>query len=148
MTRVPVHVQHGGASLISSASTRTIPTSACPWMELTCLDAAERALSTHACDLTIAAPVPIMQPAAQHPPRVPIARRSCMALSLPPTLVSLTFTPTPPLLSVPAVLPIEWQAAKDDEAMPMWEADWEDENVADDFAGRLKQELDGARMKD
>ncbi|KAG2427651.1 hypothetical protein HXX76_012301 [Chlamydomonas incerta] len=42
----------------------------------------------------------------------------------------------------------EWQAAKDDESVPLWEADWEDENVADDFAGRLKQELDGARMKD
>lgn len=36
----------------------------------------------------------------------------------------------------------DWNAAKGDEDMPLWEADWEDENRADDFAARLRSELD------
>ncbi|KAG2487054.1 hypothetical protein HYH03_014300 [Edaphochlamys debaryana] len=42
----------------------------------------------------------------------------------------------------------EWHAAKDDESVPLWEADWEDENVADDFTGRLKAEVERGVMKD
>ncbi|KXZ41796.1 hypothetical protein GPECTOR_280g738 [Gonium pectorale] len=42
----------------------------------------------------------------------------------------------------------EWHAAKDDEAVPLWEADWEDENVADDFPARLRAELDQRGMKE
>ncbi|EFJ42138.1 hypothetical protein VOLCADRAFT_121565 [Volvox carteri f. nagariensis] len=42
----------------------------------------------------------------------------------------------------------EWHGAKDDEGAPLWEADWEDENVADDFTARLKAELDTRGMKE
>ncbi|PNH12327.1 hypothetical protein TSOC_000741 [Tetrabaena socialis] len=46
------------------------------------------------------------------------------------------------LLEADDLFEAKWHSAKDEEQVPLWEADWEDENVADDFAARLRAELD------
>lgn len=49
---------------------------------------------------------------------------------------------------VQAYIFAEWHAARNDEVEPLWQLDWDDEAVGNDFLGRLKGELAKGKMKE